>query len=122
MRALLDEQLSPRIAELLRNRGHDVIAVAERDDLVGQGDRTILQIACGEGRAAITNNIKDFRPLAAERLARGQRHGGLILLPAKRARTRAAVDRLATAIETVLNDHPAGIESSERWIAPIGDA
>ncbi len=121
MRALLDEQLSPQIAALLRHRGHDVIAVAERDDLIGRSDRTILEIASGGRRAVITNNIKDFRPFAAERLTRGQRHGGLILLPSKRARTRAAVDRLADAIETVLNDHPAGIESSERWIGPISD-
>jgi predicted nuclease of predicted toxin-antitoxin system len=122
VRALLDEQLSPQIAALLRQRGHDVVAVSERDDLVGRGDRTILDIASAERRAVITNNIKDFRPLAAERLARGQSHGGLILLPSKRTRTRAAVEGLADAIETVLKAHPDGVESSERWIGPLSGA
>jgi hypothetical protein len=70
----------------------------------------------------ITNNVKDFRPLAAERLARGQGHGGLILLAAKRTRTRAHVAAIANSIETVLRDNPDGIESSERWIGPLGDA
>lgn len=122
MRALLDEQLSPQIAALLRQSGHDVVAVAERGDLIGRSDRIILDLASAERRAVITNNIKDSRPLAAERLARGQRHGGLILLPSTRTRTRTLVDRLASAIETVLKDHPDGLESSERWIGPLTDA
>lgn len=119
MRALLDEQLSPQIALLLRRRGHDVVAVAERKDLSGSSDRAILEAASAEGRAVITNNIKDFRPLAAERLARHQGHGGLILLPSKRTRTRALVERLADAIETVLRANPDGLQSSERWIGPL---
>ena len=75
MKALLDEQLSPQIAVLLREAGYDVVAVAERVDLVGSIDSTILEVATGEGRAVVTNNIKDFRPLAAERLAQGRTHG-----------------------------------------------
>lgn len=119
MRALLDEQLSPQIAALLRQRGYDVVAVSERDELVGRSDRVILDVAFAEARAVITNNIKDFRPLAAQRLARGQNHGGLILLPSKRTRNRAAVEGLADAIETVLKAEPDGLESSERWIGPL---
>jgi hypothetical protein len=119
VRALLDEQLSPQIAALLRQRGHDVVAVSERDDLAGRSDRVVLDVAFAEARAVITNNIKDFRPLAAERLARGRSHGGLILLPSKRTRTRAAVEGLADAIETVLKADSDGLESSERWIGPL---
>jgi predicted nuclease of predicted toxin-antitoxin system len=81
VRALLDEQLCPQIAVLLRHAGYDVLAVADHDDLVGCGDRIILEVAGREGRALATNNIKDFRPLAAEWLARGRTHPGLILLP-----------------------------------------
>jgi len=118
VKALLDEQLSPRIAELLRNRSHDVHAVADRSDLAGQNDRAILEAATAEGRAVITNNVKDFRPLAAEYLARGELHAGLILLPSTRARNRAAVEMLAEAIEHVLREHPGGLAASERWAAP----
>lgn len=119
MRALLDEQLSPRIAELLREAGYDVVAVAERAELMGSSDAVLLEIAAAEGRAVITNNIKDFRPLAAEVLARGREHAGLILLPSTRVRTRAAIVLLAGAIEKLLHDHPDGLASSERWIGPL---
>lgn len=119
MKALLDEQLSPQIAVLLCERGYDVAAVVDRMDLAGRSDRIILEIASRELRAVVTNNIKDFRPLAAERLARGQEHGGLILLPSSRARTRAAVAPIADAIESVLHDHPQGLSGGERWIPPL---
>ncbi len=119
MRALLDEQLSPRIAGLLRRRGFDVVAAADRIDLLGCSDRTILEIASSELRAVVTNNIKDFRPLAAERLARGHSHAGLILLPSSRTRTRGGVGALAHGIEVVLREHPEGLSSSERWIGPL---
>jgi predicted nuclease of predicted toxin-antitoxin system len=121
VRALLDEQLSPQIASVLRQRGHDVVAVTDRADLIGRTDRIILEVASAEGRAVITNNIKDLRPPAAERLARGHGHSGLILLPSRRTRTRALVERLVNAIEAVLRAHPDGLESSERWIGPLDE-
>ena len=119
MRAILDEQLSPQIAVLLRKAGHDVDAVAGREDLLGRSDRFILEDACGEGRAVVTNNIKDFRPLAAEWLAHGRTHPGLILLPSSRTRTRTAVGILAEAIGEILRAQPDGIGGSERWIASL---
>jgi predicted nuclease of predicted toxin-antitoxin system len=122
VKALLDEQLSPQIAVLLRQRGQDVVAVADRADLAGRSDRTIFETASSELRAVVTNNVKDFRPLAAEWLARGQAHGGLILLPSSRTRTRSAVQAIADAIETVLLDHPDGLSSSERWVGPLSRA
>lgn len=122
MKAVLDEHLSPQIAALLREAGHDVVAVVERDDLVGRSDRAVFEFAASEGRAVITNNIKDFRPLAAEWLAAGRNHPGLILLPAARTRTRAAAPLLADAIDEVLRAHPDGIAGSERWIGPLPNA
>ena len=122
MKALLDDQLSPQITVLLRQLGFDVVAVADRSDLVECSDRIILQIACSELRAVVTNDVKDFRPLAAERLAHGQSHAGVILLPSSRTRTRAAVGALTDGIEAVLREHPDGLTSSERWIGPLTDA
>ncbi len=119
MRAILDEQLSPQIAMLLRKAGYDVDAVADREDLVRRNDRFILEAACREGRAVVTNNIKDFRPLAAEWLAQGRVHAGLILLPSTGTRTRHAIASVAAAIENVLRDHPDGLRGSERWIGPL---
>ncbi len=122
MRAILDEQLPPLIAVLLRQAGYDVDAVAVREDLAGRSDRIILELACSEDRAVVTNNIKDFRPLAAEWLAQGEVHAGLILLPSARTRTRNAIAAVAAAIENVLRDHPDGLNGSERWIGPLPDS
>lgn len=118
MRALLDEQLTARIALDLRSRGLDVQAVTQRPDLVGQPDEAIMATAAGEARAVVTNNVKDFRPIAAARIAEGAAHAGLILVPATRHRTRAATGALVAAIEQLMRANPNGIADSERWIAP----
>jgi len=99
VRAILDEQLSPQIAVLLRQAGYDVDAVVDREDLVERSGRIILEVACSAGRAKVMNNIEDFRPLAAEWLAQGRVHADLILLPSRRARTRGAIAAVASAIE-----------------------
>jgi predicted nuclease of predicted toxin-antitoxin system len=119
VRAILDEQLSPQIAALLPQGGYDVDAVADREDLAGRSDRIILEVACSEGRAVVTNNIKDFRPLAAEWLAQGKVHAGVILLLPTRTRTRSAIAAVAAAIENILRDHPDGLSGSERWTGPL---
>lgn len=119
MKALIDEQLSAGIAELLRRRGYDVVAVTERPDLTGRSDEHLMEVADAEQRVVITNNVKDFRPIAAARLAAGGGHAGLILVPSKRTRTRRAIGQLADAVEAVLRDNPDGMPDSERWLAPL---
>jgi hypothetical protein len=119
VRALIDEQLSAGIAELLRRRGCDVIAVTERADLTQRSDAQIMEAAAAERRAVVTNNIKDFRPLAAARLAAGRGHAGLILVPSTRSRTAGATLPLADAIQGILAANPDGIADSERWLAPL---
>jgi predicted nuclease of predicted toxin-antitoxin system len=119
VKALLDEQLSPQISVLLRQAGYDVDAVALREDLIGRSDQIIFEAARGEGRAVVTNNIKDFRPLAAQWLAQGKVHAGLILLPSSRTRTPSAIAAVAAAIEIVLRNHPEGLSGSERWIGRL---
>lgn len=121
VKALIDEQLSSQIVEVLRRAGHDALAVTERDDLIGRSDRVVLEVATRGSRAVVTNNVKDFRRLTAERLAQGGSHAGLVLLPAGRIRTRAAVGLLAAAIRQVLSDHPDGLRDRERWIGPLAD-
>lgn len=119
MRALLDEQLSGQIARLLRDRGLNVEAVVERTDLIQAPDLKVIEVAAREGRAVVSNNVKDFRPLAAKRVMDGRGHSGLILLPASRSRSRAATGALADAIEAVMRANPDGIPSAEHWIASL---
>lgn len=59
-------------------RGHDVVTVAERADLVGATDRDLLESAGDEGRALVTNNASHLLPIATELLgSSGGSHGGL---------------------------------------------
>lgn len=118
MRALLDEQLSSEIAVELRARGLDVEAVSEREVLKGLRDEQVLEVASGEGRAVVTNNVKDYRPIASRRLTEGRGHAGLILLPSARSRSRAAVQALAGGVERIMRANPDGLDDSERWVAP----
>jgi len=64
----------------------------------------------------VTNNVKDFRPLAAERITNGRGHAGLILHPAARGRSRDDTGMLADAVEAVMRANPAGIPDAEHWI------
>jgi hypothetical protein len=119
VKALLDEHLSFQIAVLLRDHSLDVEAIAERDDLPEAPDSKVMEVAAREQRAVVTNNVKDFRPIAATHLASGQGHAGLILVPANRDRSRDATGALADAIEALMLAHPEGIAGSECWIAPL---
>ena len=80
---LLDEMLSDDIADQLRKRGHDVLAVVADTGLVGLPDDQILAQAAYQGRALATANIKDFMPLDAQYKASGRRPVGLILISTK---------------------------------------
>lgn len=118
MRLLLDEMWPPDIAEQLRRRGHDVAAVAERPDLRGQPDGAVFDAAQLEQRAVVTENIPDYRPLAAERLRRGESHHGLIFtsdraFPRGDARTAG---RLVSALDELL-DAGGYLVDREHWLA-----
>ena len=119
MKALLDEQLSVEIAQELRRRGADVEEVTERPDLLKASDERLMEVGMQEDRAVVTNNLRHFRPIAAQRLAQGKQHAGLVLLPSNRARNRAATGALADAIEAVMRANPKGIAGTERWLAPL---
>ena len=67
VRLLLDEMFSPAIAAGLRERGHDVIAVADRPDLRAKSDEEIFAWASAEARWLLNENVKDFRILASRR-------------------------------------------------------
>ena len=58
MRLLLDEMLSPVIAEQLRLRGYDVESVAGDPARKGLPDRDVMELARSERRAVVTNNVE----------------------------------------------------------------
>lgn len=78
MRLLLDEHYSPVIAEQLRERGHDVVAVAERPDLVSRTDGELLSLMAPEKRAILTENWGDFQRELRQAAAVSQTHFGVV--------------------------------------------
>jgi len=77
-RFLLDEMFSPAIAAELCERGHDVIAVADRPALRAKADEEIFAWASAERRWLLTENVKDFRPIMLRALPGGPSGCGLL--------------------------------------------
>lgn len=84
MRLLLDEMLSADIAEGLRARGRDAIAVGEHDELRGLSDDEQFDRAQAERRALVTSNRDDYLELDRRYRQVGREHAGLIILNAHR--------------------------------------
>ncbi len=117
MKLLLDEMLPPVIAEQLRERGHDVVAVAERHDLVGSEDREVFEAALAESRAVVTENVADFlRPDRSFRDAGRDQHG-LLFVRKRGRRGEGIVGEFAHALDAFLEDNPGEAASSMvTWI------
>lgn len=91
MRLLLDEHYSPRIAQQLRRRGHDVVSVSERADLIGVSDSDLLRLAAAERRAIVTENVADFVELTRQFAGREEDHYGVIFTSSRFPRSRATI-------------------------------
>ena len=78
VRLLLDEDVRPLLAEVLRQRGLDAVHVLE----VGRGgmsDPEQLAYATSEGRAILTHNVRDYLVLDGEYRARRADHVGILV-------------------------------------------
>ena len=114
MKLLLDEMWPHSVAEVLRQRGHDAEAVAERPDLRGAPDERLFAIGLVEERAIVTENVKDFRSLATTAIHAG-RDRPLLIFTSSRAWPRAAratrgrlieaLDALLTAGDAIEGEH-----------------
>ena len=104
MKLLVDEHYPPRIAEQLRERGHDAVAVQEEADLRGMADPELFAEAQRRNRALLTENAADYLALDAEYRGRHLAHWGLILTSNRtfpRGKT-ATVGALVTALDELL--------------------
>jgi hypothetical protein len=94
---------SPLVAEELRARGHDAVALKERDEWQSLRDPEVLALAQTEGRVVVTANLRDFRPLHAELVAPGGGgHVGMVFFPGSFRPTRAATGRIVGALVVAL--------------------
>jgi predicted nuclease of predicted toxin-antitoxin system len=101
LRFLLDHQLSPRrVGEPLRNRGHDVRALAGEGPL---SDEDVLALAADDRRVLITRNSRDFVPLAREWAEADRSHAGIVLIWTLQNNEHAKIVR---GIERLLAAYP----------------
>lgn len=123
MKALLDEMFPAWIAEQLRQHGHAVVAVLEREDMAGTPDHHVFAAAQRERHAVITENVRDFRMLASDIVAAGGVHHALILTTDRRfprgrretaGRLLTALAALVALLETMPSDEPPS--SRELWL------
>jgi len=119
LRFLLDEHISPLVAALLRERGHDTVAVAERNGLRGLPDHAILQAAHDEDRGLVTLDVGDLGRLVGRMARTGEAHAGLVLV-ATQAFPPAldGVGRLAGALDALGTANPDGLGSRVAWLMP----
>lgn len=75
---LLDEDVRTLLAEILPERGYDVIHVLEVERL-GQDDPSQLLYAISQRRALLTHNIRDYRILARTYQIEQKEHYGIIV-------------------------------------------
>lgn len=113
-RLLLDEMFAPAIAEQLRRRGHDVVAVAADPDLRALSDVALYEWATTHRRRVVTENVKDFRPLVAA----GVGPGALFTSSRTFPRSRRSPGPLIDALDRWLVGARAAQRSIEDWLVP----
>ncbi len=117
MKLVLDEHLSPAIAEELRVRGHDVVAAVEAG-LRGKPDADVMDWAVSQGRAVATADYTDFRGLHELHVSRGEPHFGVLYIPARFPLSRAGFGKLVREIASFMKKNPSddALESGEYWL------
>jgi uncharacterized protein YbjT (DUF2867 family) len=108
VKLLLDEQISGKVADRVRERGHDVAATTDEPSLRGSSDPDLFDAAQGQGRAVVTCNRVDFEPITREYAQTNREHHGLVLVHPRRFPS-SEFTRLAAAIEGLLEGPGLGM-------------
>jgi hypothetical protein len=106
VKVYLDEDLSPIIARILRDKGVDAVSAHEVGK-VQLEDRVQLAEAIQAGRAIITANIVDFLVLAHDAVARNADYAGIILVPSSFRGDE--FQAIADAVHMAVSQHPKGL-------------
>jgi uncharacterized protein YbjT (DUF2867 family) len=102
------------IAKELQARGHDVISVHDAPGS-GAADEDILEYARAQGRAVVTENVRDYRPLADAFVAAGTGHSGIVFTTPKRW-PRDKPGALISALDQLLKSSPEQPVNREFWL------
>jgi predicted nuclease of predicted toxin-antitoxin system len=103
MRFYLDEHLSPRIAEIGRGIGLDIVSALEIGP-PGLLDEEHLRRAAEDGRTVVTKDHRDFTRLTIRAAQSEASHAGVLSIPG--AWPTDQFSRIAHALRAYDGDHP----------------
>jgi hypothetical protein len=113
---LLDEHFSPEVAEQLCAQGIEALAVAAVSALRHMGDEELLRWASAEGRALVTENVRDFAPLHGSFVNSGEDHCGMVFTsPVRFPRRRSGIGALVRALAALAVEAP-NLRSDTYWL------
>ncbi|HEX3460780.1 MAG TPA: DUF5615 family PIN-like protein [Acidimicrobiales bacterium] len=115
MKLLLDVHHSPAAAKRLRRRGHDVLAAADDARLLVLADEDLLRHCSIEGRAVVTENVKDFDRIIRVWSTTNEHHAGVVFTSPRRFhRGRLSYpEDLVVALAKLLS---APFDTEEDWV------
>lgn len=109
-RILIDEDLSPWVAQRLRtDKSIDAVHVRDRGRL-GRTDAEILELAFSEDRILVTANVTDFEHLARS----NELHCGMVVVLDGSLRRAQQLDVLGKVIDTLAAEYAAGRDMVNR--------
>jgi Domain of unknown function (DUF5615) len=112
---LLDVHHSRLAAARLRQVGHDVVAAADIAELATIGDEELLRRATAEGRALVSENVKNFARVVRTWVASGEHRAGVIFASPRRFHRGGSAypENLVVGLSAVLDSPP---EDQEDWV------
>jgi len=102
----------------LKRRGHDVGAISG-SGYTGISDPQALALASDQGRALLTNNVRDFMVIHGDVLKAGGQHMGLVFTDDRSMpRAKATIGRYVTTLEKLLAERRSAdaLRNQVAWI------
>jgi len=107
MKFYLDEDLSPKIAQIFRKNGVDASSCHEVG-MVGASDREQLEFAAREKRCLVTRNRDDFIKLTLQFFNDHRPHCGVLIIPYTIPGDHFS--QIARLLKAFASRHPSGLE------------
>ena len=107
MKHYLDEDISPKVAELLRRTGVDAASAHEKG-MLGVSDEEQLMAAAKEKRVLVTRNRDDFIRLTVGFFEDLKSHYGLTIIPHSIPGSNSSL--LAKILSEHAQKHPEGLD------------
>jgi predicted nuclease of predicted toxin-antitoxin system len=106
MKFYLDEDLSPKIADILRKNVADALS-AHEIGAVGAADLQQLEFAAKEKRCLVTRNRDDFIRLTIRFFNDHRPHCGILIIPYSIPGDQ--LSRMAALLKAFASNHPTGL-------------